>query len=85
MITMSRKEEIVVCKICKGRGIIYKSELADYHKGTYTTHSRDCTHCDKRGVVKRITSIEEKPLHQQEYSPCQMHNGEFKYDRNDTQ
>ena len=76
---MSKK--IIICKNCKGHGIRYWDKLTDYHKSEYSTYSKDCPTCDGRGVLMEITTVKTRALKEQEYKPCQNHNGEYKYER----
>ena len=56
-------EEIIICGKCKGRGIVDKSELTDYHNGRYDNWTEMCPECKGSGrkLVITETKVEEIP------------------------
>lgn len=77
---ISRKAYPHICVDCNGLGIVYWDELADYHRRTYNTKSKDCKRCEGYGIVVRITRVNERPFNESERKPARHHNGKYNYD-----
>lgn len=42
---------IIVCKHCKGKGVIEREERIDYHKGDYNKWTEECSICNGSGLL----------------------------------
>ena len=72
---ISRSAATHICPDCDGVGVVYWDKMVDYHKRDHITLSRDCKRCKCRGVVVRITRVNERPLKPSEFALCRNHNG----------
>jgi len=69
------KTETIVCTDCDGKGVIYTTELVDYHQYKYIIKSKDCERCKCRGVLVQTTTVTTRALQPSEFRLCRGHNG----------
>ena len=52
---------IIVCKHCKGKGVIEREERIDHHKGDYNKWTEECSICNGSGLLKETSIITIEP------------------------
>lgn len=54
---MPTQREIIICKNCKGEGVLRTHRVTCYHKNEYDVITFECAKCDGEGRVWQITEI----------------------------
>ncbi len=55
-------EKIIICDDCKGRGIIERERLTDYHNGLYDYWDEKCEKCKGSGRLLEIVEVTTTPF-----------------------
>lgn len=55
-------KEVILCKTCKGEGLIHRHEVTDYHRNEYDVVSTECRQCEGKGRLWQITKVEFEKL-----------------------
>lgn len=50
--TKQETTKVVVCHVCKGKGVLTKAKLTCYHKGEWDYWNVECPHCNGSGLMQ---------------------------------
>jgi len=51
-----QSKNVVSCEKCSGTGFVSREELADYHRGEYSTITNECSNCKGSGRQVEVKS-----------------------------